>query len=64
MELDRDINAAKNIKQQCLVESLGQSEFVKSSSLKIPISVGSKAKGLPHKVGRSKESPNIKALAV
>lgn len=62
--LDRDINAAKNIKEIALADALGQSVCVKSSPETIPISVGVSAKGAECSRHGSQEAPTTAALAV
>jgi hypothetical protein len=62
--LDKDINAAKNIKKIALADALGQRVCVKSSPEILPVSAGVSARGVDvHRHG-SQEAPNTIALAI
>ncbi|EDZ65746.1 Putative transposase DNA-binding domain family [Nitrosococcus oceani AFC27] len=62
--LDRDINAAKNIKKIALADALGQSVYVKRSLETIPVSAGVSARGVDvHRHG-SQEALTTMALAI
>lgn len=62
--LDRDINAAKNIKKLGIADALGQSVCVKSSPETIPVSAGVSAKGAEDSQHGSQEAPTTVALAI
>lgn len=54
---DRDVNAARNIRDIGLADSLGHSGCIKSSPVDCPVSAGSTAKGVecsPLNMGRKK----------
>lgn len=57
--LDRDINAARNIKRIAYADALGHSVCVKSSPETIPFSVGVLAKGVESTQHGSQEAPAI-----
>ncbi len=58
---DRDINAARNIRDIGLADSLGHSDCIKSSPVDCPISAGSTAKGVECSQHGSQEAPTIAA---
>lgn len=60
---DRDINAARNIRDIGLADSLGHSDCIKSSPVDMPVSVGSTAKGVESSRHGSQEAPTIAASA-
>ena len=60
---DRDINAARNIRDIGLANSLGCSDCVKSTSVETPVSSGSTAKGVESSQHGSQEAPTIAASA-
>ena len=60
---DRDINAARNIRDIGLADSLGCSDCVKSSPVAIPVSAGATAKGVERSQHGSQEAPTIDASA-
>ena len=62
-ENDRDINAARNIRDIGLADSLGCSDCVKSSPVAIPVSAGATAKGVESSRHGSQEAPTIAASA-
>ena len=58
---DRDINAARNIRDIGLADSLGHSGCIKSSPVDYPVSAGSTAKGVECSQHGSQEAPTIAA---
>lgn len=62
--LDRDINAAQNIKKIAITDALGHSVCVKSSPVAIPVSAGVTARGAGNRQHGSQEAPTTAALAV
>ena len=60
---DRDINAARNIRDIGLADSLGCSDCIKSSPVAIPVSAGATAKGVEDSQHGSQEAPTIAASA-
>ena len=62
--LDRDINAAQNIKRISIADALGQSVCIKSSPETRPVSAGVSAKGVDLFQHGSQEAPTIAAKAV
>ena len=58
---DRDINAARNIRDIGLADSLGHSGCVKSSPVDCPVSAGSTAKGVENSRHGSQKAPLIAA---
>ena len=60
---DRDINAAKNIRDFGLADSLGHSDCIKSSPVDIPVSAGSTAKGVDSCQHGSQEAPHYSHLS-
>jgi putative transposase len=54
---DRDINAAKNIRDMGLADSLGRSDCVKSPPVAMPVSAGAAAKGVDVCRHGSQEAP-------
>lgn len=59
---DRDHNAAQNIRDIGLADSLGLSDCVKCSPVEIPVSAGSAAKGASEGLHGSQEAPTIAGL--
>jgi putative transposase len=62
--LDRDINAAKNIKKIALADALGQSVCVKSSPETLPVSAGVSARDADCFQHGSQQAPATAAIAV
>ena len=60
---DRDINAARNIRDIGLADSLGRSDCVKSSPVAISVSANATAKGVESSQHGSQEAPTIAASA-
>ena len=60
---DRDINAARNIRDIGLADSLGCSDCIKSPPVAIPVSAGATAKGVESSQHGSQEAPTIDASA-
>lgn len=58
---DRDVNAARNIRDIGLADSLGHSGCIKSSPVDCPVSAGSTAKGVECYQHGSQEAPTIAA---
>jgi putative transposase len=61
---DRDLNAARNIRDFALADALGTSVTVKSAPVAMPISVGAMAKGVRLPLHESVEAPSIIATAI
>ncbi len=61
---DRDVNAAKNIRNFALADAPGHGVCVKSSSVAKPVSPGATAKGVEDSQHGSQEAPTTTALAV
>ena len=61
---DRDINAARNIRDMGLADSLGHSGCIKSPPVDISVSADSTAKGAEGSRYGSQEAPTIAASAV
>lgn len=62
--LDRDINAAINIKHFAIADALGHSVSVKSPPIATPISLGAIAKGVENSLHESEEAPSRIATAI
>ncbi len=58
---DRDTNAARNIRDIGLADSLGHSGCIKSSPVDCPVRAGSTAKGVEYSQHGSQEAPTIAA---